>query len=95
MVHSQMMAPIPDGELPVPRLIVFYDDSVADTRPLELLQRTYHGAVDHGAVIHGVTITGDHWSGWHIPDGEAIAQLAKVARVVAPNHWTILEEQAS
>jgi len=89
-----MMAGIPDGMLPVPRLIVFYDDSASDRRPLDVLHRTYfEKATDDGAPVQGVTAGGDHWAGWHLPDPEAVAGLARVARNVAPKHWTILEEQ--
>lgn len=83
--------PIDGAELPVPRLIVWFDDSASDNRPLRVLDRTFRATIDHG-VSTGVAVSGDHWAGWHLADPEAIAGLAKVARTVAPPHWTILEE---
>ena len=85
--------PIPLELLPAPRLVIWHGDE--DLDGLIVIRRTYQAVLNHGFVSGGTTAGGNDWTGWHLPDSEAVAGLAIVARAIAPDYWTIIEDRVS
>jgi hypothetical protein len=94
---------IPVELLPCPRLVCWHgepDDDPATADALAVLARTYRGVIEHSIIGAGrslatrgcTTAGGNDWTGWHLPDADAIAALAGVADAIAPSHWTIIAE---
>ena len=83
--------PIPLELLPRPRLIIWHGDpeSDQDLDPLLVLRRTYSGLLEHG-LGPGRSAGGNDWTGWHLPDREAVLGLGDVAAAIGRQWWKVL-----
>jgi hypothetical protein len=89
-----MTLPIPTELLPTPRLVIWHGDPETDAEfdALAVLRRAYRAVLAHGFYNSGKIAGGNDWTGYHLPDAEAVAGMATVARAIGPTHWKVIEE---